>query len=54
MGQHIIVPKKLTDLQIKMSEIKVQKNQKIPKKFFMIFKTWVFEYENSIFVVFWS
>ena len=52
MGQHIIVPKKLTDLRIKMSEIKVQKNQKIPKKIFMIFKTWVFEYENSIFVVF--
>ena len=52
MGQHIILPKILTVLQIKMSEIEVQKNQKIPKNIFMIFKTWVFEYENSIFVVF--
>ena len=39
MGQHVIVPEKLTNVQIKMSEIKIQKNQKIPKNFFMIFKT---------------
>ena len=32
MGQHINLPKKLTELQVKMSEIKVQKNQKMPKK----------------------
>ena len=42
MGQHITVAKILTDLWIKMSEIKDQKNNKIPKKIFYDFQNMSF------------